>query len=162
MYDRLLVEFGVPASAVRRYGARVDKSYAGIKHAHLLGVIDPTGMLPSGHIFITGYVGGADEEKEERHVFGAIHNEVFVTRSPCLEPSDAKLLPVVGSKPTDMTMDAWEFLCSLLFGHIIFAAPKDKDDATLPYLVGEGELVDCQVTYMYRTCMYFSFCLIVI
>jgi hypothetical protein len=65
--------------------------------------------------------------------------EVFVARSPCLEPSDAKVLKVVSSKPSRMPQDSWKQLCGYLFGHIIFPVPKTSG-LPVPTIVGEGDL----------------------
>ena len=100
------------------------------------GVADPTGQLPPGKVFISGYVG---DKRGVRRLFGEMHNKVFLSRSPALVPSDAKLLEVVRSKPPQMTSDNWKHLCSLRFGIVVFPRPLEGMPS-LPYQVGEGDL----------------------
>jgi hypothetical protein len=57
-----------------------------------------------------------------------------------VEPSDAKILKLLQRKPAEMSKEAWAFLSKRPFGHIIFPTSKDKDDAPLPSLVGNGDL----------------------
>lgn len=85
--------------------------------AHLKGCVDPTGSLPQNKVFITGYTKGSNNS---RVLFGKAHAEVFLSRSPCLAPTDAKMVSVVSSKPDNMCMDDWNMLCSYGFGTIIF------------------------------------------
>ena len=100
------------------------------------GVADPTGQLPPGTIFIPGYVGNMHGGRE---LFGARHPRIFLSRSPALVPSDAKLLEVVHKKPSSMTQENWKFLCSFRFGTVVFSAPL-SGMPTLPYQDGEGGL----------------------
>jgi len=100
------------------------------------GVADPTGQLPPGKVFISGYV---SNKNGARKLFGAVHTKVFLSRSPALVPSDAKLLEVVGSKPPQMTNENWKHLRGLRFGLVVFSAPLDGMPS-LPYQVGEGDL----------------------
>ena len=74
-----------------------------------------------------------------RELFGAHYPKIFLSRSPALVPSDAKLLEVVGEKPQNMTKENWNHLCSLRFGTVVFSAPLDGMPS-LPYQVGEGDL----------------------
>lgn len=85
--------------------------------AHLKGCVDPTGALPQNKVFITGYT---KDSNNNRVLFGKAHKEVFLSRSPCLAPTDAKMVSVVSSKPDEMCMDDWNMLCSYGFGTIIF------------------------------------------
>lgn len=71
--------------------------------------------------------------------FGTAYPKVFLSRSPAMVPSDAKLIEVVNEKPADMTNEHWKFLCSLRFGLVVFSAPLGEM-ASLPYQVGEGDL----------------------
>lgn len=73
----------MPARIVKDY-ARAACKLKGREHASFVGVTDPTGFLPPGKIFITG---------PKRNLAGE-RKEVLITRSPCLEPSDMKLMPV--------------------------------------------------------------------
>lgn len=108
--------------------------------AHLKGVIDPTGKLPPNKVFITGYVSGGGNKRE---LFGKVHKKVFVSRAPALEPGDAKLLSVVGTKPKGMSSDDWSMLSGYGFGMIIF--PKSGTKSTpLP----------CVIAGMYCLCVF--------
>jgi hypothetical protein len=53
--------------------------------------------------------------------------------SPCVEPTDAKLLPVLRTKPNEMSRDDWNFLCNEYdFGTIIFGLPRSQDNVPIP------------------------------
>lgn len=121
MYQRMLVGYGVKKSIVDSYTRR-SRQPKKLKHAHLKGCIDPTGALPSGKVFIAGHT----TSNNKRELFGKIYNKVYLSRSPCLEPTDAKLVSVVGSKPKDMNKTDWELLCSYSFGTIIFPRSGQK------------------------------------
>ena len=100
------------------------------------GVADPTGQLPPGKVFISGYV---SNKNGARKLFGEVYPKVFLSRSPALVPSDAKLLEVVGQKPPKMSSANWKHLRSLGFGIVVFPAPQDGMPS-LPYQVAEGDL----------------------
>ena len=100
------------------------------------GGADPTDQLPPGTIFIPGYVGNMHGARE---LFGARYPRIFLSRSPALVPSDAKLLEVVHKKPSSMTKENWNFLCSFRFGTVVFSAPLNGMPP-LPCQVGEGDL----------------------
>jgi hypothetical protein len=137
MYDRLMVGLGVPEAVLKKYKTRA-KQMKGLKHAHLKGVLDPTGMLPEDSILVTGW---CKDSSGERKPFPQGLNKLFVTRAPCLEPSDAKMLQVVSRKPKQMPQASWDWLRNFSFGHIIFSVPKKSKNAVpLPAIVGEGDL----------------------
>ena len=96
-------------------------SFANTTHiidlAHLKGCIDPTGALPENQVFICGYT---NDKNNRRALFGDAHPKIFLSRSPCLEPTDAKIVSVVGSKPHAMCMNDWDLLCGYKFGTVIF------------------------------------------
>lgn len=130
---------GVPKSTMARY-TRNSYLLKHKKHIYLNGVCDPTGHLPEGSIFITGY---CKNERGNRKHFSQVHEKMLVTRSPCLEPTDAKLLPVVGNKPIHMPQDEWNWLLDLPFGVIIFARarPENRENcAPTPMMVADGDL----------------------
>jgi hypothetical protein len=116
--------------------------------AHLKGCVDPTGALPEKKVFISGYTTDSDNS---RALFGKVHTKVYLSRSPCLEPTDAKLVSVIGSKPKEMSKDDWDMLCSYEFGIIIF--PRAREGSTplpcviagmnIPYFL----LCDCNISY---------------
>lgn len=148
IYQRMLIGYGVKVSDVRAY-TKSAKSPRHLKHgmrtichrilvfscyghdteftffivsAHLKGCIDPTGFLPPKKVFISGYTTDNDNV---RALFGKVHPNVYLSRSPCLEPTDAKLVSVVASKPKEMSKDDWDMLCSYRFGTIIF--PRSRE-----------------------------------
>jgi RNA dependent RNA polymerase len=125
MYFNLMQGLGVPSQVLERY-RRNAMNMKGLRHTHLRGVLDPTGLLPEDAVYITGIIPEGLKK-------------VFVTRSPCLEPSDAKVLKIVSSRPSRMPQKSWEQLCGYAFGHIIFPVPK-RSPVPLPILVGEGDL----------------------
>jgi len=137
MYVRIWKGFGVPGRDIDRY-VEMAKKRNGLHHANLIGVCDPTGKLPEGHIFVTGNDKCPRTSKAKLFVKG--RNKLFVSRSPCVDPSDAHVLPVVNSKPKIMPKNDWEYLCSFPFGLVIFATPKNGKSVPLPVLVGEGDL----------------------
>lgn len=116
MYQRMLVGYGVKTSVVDEY-AQSARNPIKLKHGHFKGCVDPTGALPENKVFISGYTTDASNN---RVPFGEAHSRIFLSRSPCLAPTDAKMVSVVGSKPEEMSMDDWNILCSYGFGTIIF------------------------------------------
>ena len=105
--------------------------------AHLKGVIDPTGSLPENKVFISGY---ATTSAGERELFGKIHRKIFLTRSPSVEPEDAKVVSVVGSKPREMSADDWSQLCSYEFGTIVFPKAR-RGSVPLPCIIAGRQLL---------------------
>ena len=103
---------------------------------YLTGCIDPTGALPVKKVFITGYTTDSDNM---RALFGKSHPKVYLSRSPSLQPSDAKLVSVVGRKPNKMSKDDWDMLCSYEFGTIIF--PLSKGITPLPCVIAGMSLL---------------------
>ena len=174
MYQRMLIGYGVKESDVRAY-TRAAKHPKHLKHskalmramchiislsiltlectflvvlAHLKGCIDPTGALPQKKVFISGYTRDSDDS---RALFGKVHTKVYLSRSPSLEPTDAKLVSVIGSKPKEMSKDDWDMLCSYRFGTIIF--PRSKKGSTpLPCVIAGMNFPDslychCIISY---------------
>ena len=158
MYQRMFIGYGVKISDVNTY-TRLAKNPKNLKHgmmltifhgiyvfsqysrgmkftffivvAHLKGCIDPTGCLPPKTVFIPGFT---TDNNNSRALFGKVHPKVYLSRSPCLEPTDAKLVSVIGSKPKKMSEDDWNMLCSYRFGTIIF--PMSKEGSTpLPNVI---------------------------
>ncbi len=68
-------------------------------------------------MFISGYI---NDSNNNRVLFGEAHPQIFLSRSPCLAPTDAKMVSVVGNIPEEMSMDDWNMLCGYDFGTIIF------------------------------------------
>jgi len=134
MYCRMLLGFGVPKKLLKNYKSR-SITATSVKHGHLKGLADPTGKIPEGKCFIPGY---AKNTNGRRELFGKCFPKVYVSRSPCLAPSDAKLLSVVGTKPPTMSANEWDELCSFEFGSIIFGHPEKY--APLPCMIADGDL----------------------
>lgn len=81
-----------------------------------------------GHIFLPGL--GLERKN---------HKQLFVTRSPCVRPNDGRLLPLVTSKPNNLSQNLWDWLNGLPFGLIVFANPK-PGMKPLPAHVAGGDL----------------------
>ena len=105
-------------------------------------------------MFISGYVG---DKRGVRRLFGDVHAKVFLSRSPALVPSDAKLLEVVGQKPLEMSSENWKHLCGLGFGIVVFPAPQEGMPS-LPYQIAEGDL-DGDLVRMLVACVIILFSL---
>ncbi|KAL9185901.1 hypothetical protein ACHAXT_003678 [Thalassiosira profunda] len=134
MYRRMLIGYGVRKDDVAAY-AKASRDPAHLKHAHLKGVADPTGKIPEGRVFITGYVANGDGE---RVLFGQCFNQIYVSRSPSVAPGDAKILSVLSEKTNDMSEEEWGLLCSYKWGTIIFGAPVNS--CPIPSMIADGDL----------------------
>lgn len=127
MITDLWESLGVPNSMIQSY-KRSLKDVIEIRHSYLVGVADPTGIIPEGHIFVPG-LGVA-----QGHL-----DTLFVTRCPCMVQEDGKLLPVLRSKPTGTDQLDWDFLNSFAFGAIIFGNSRPGFQA-LPTTIANGDL----------------------
>ena len=99
------------------------------EHTWVVGLTDPTGQIPAGHVFLTGFLEQLNSRKQL--------NEVFVTRSPCVLLEDGRLIPFVRSRPSGMSAQNWEFLASLPFGGLIFSS---QGNIPLPLECAKGDL----------------------
>lgn len=129
MVFNLLLACGVPSDIMEDYKSNC-KHYEHRHHANLVGMCDCTvGGLPPGAVFISGIgVGGMDGHK------------VSVTRAPCTEPDDAKLVPIVSKKPPEMDDEDWNHLQSVRFGAIVFPSPKDDESMSLVEFINNSDL----------------------
>ena len=127
MIFRLWKSLGVPEKVGSKYITQSRKA-ENLKHSFVVGLSDPTSMLPAGSIFIPGL-----------HKANLPLQEIFVTRVPCVEPRDGRMLRLVTSKPRDMPINTWEWLHTLHFGSIIFANPK-PGTVSLPAQIAAGDL----------------------
>ncbi|CAJ1388393.1 unnamed protein product [Effrenium voratum] len=116
MLELLLSCHGVPSQFLASYKKQKQRP-----EAWMVGVADPSGAIPAGHIFLPGLY---------QHV-----TDVFVVRSPCWRPCDGRILPVLRTKPRAMSARDWEHLTSRPFGEVIFA----KSPA-LPESIANGDL----------------------
>jgi hypothetical protein len=126
MYERLLKGLGVSDLTLKQYPKDYKNDPDKLCHTHLIGMADPTNKLPSNTVFVTG-------------MSGVEVDEIFVTRSPCMEAEDGRVIEVVKTKPDDMESAEWEFLQSLTFGALIFGNPRPGDRA-MPELIAGGDL----------------------
>jgi hypothetical protein len=127
MITRIWKGLGVPEDVIADYVKRSLRP-THLNHAFLVGLGDPTNELPPGSIFVTGLQhSNLDMEK------------LFVTRSPCVEPRDGRMLPLVTSKPDYMSLANWEWLQTLPFGSIMFGNPM-PGERPLPELIASGDL----------------------
>ncbi|KAL3800488.1 hypothetical protein ACHAWO_000168 [Cyclotella atomus] len=51
-----------------------------------------------------------------------------------------KFIPVLKSKPSEMTEEMWDMLCSYEFGTIIFGSPNCSNDTPVPNMIADGDL----------------------
>jgi ribosomal protein L24 len=124
MVLRLWQGLGVPADICQEY-AKESLRPCNICHAWVVGVADPTGSLPPGHVYVTGMTGH--------------RNDIFITRSPCIKPNDGRVVPVLNEKPEAMSLEDWEFLKQMSFGAVIFANPK-PGMLSMPEQIAGGDL----------------------
>jgi len=126
MYLRVIESLGVPATTIESYRNEYKRNPEKMQHTHLVGMADPTDQLPPNSVFVTG-IKGVEIEK------------LFVTRSPCMESKDGRVLRVVTTKPDSMAVDDWEWIQNLSFGALIYANPE-SGDRPLPELIADGDL----------------------
>jgi hypothetical protein len=83
-----------------------------LRHATVVGVADPTGSIPQDCVFITGPMSQ----------WGPDQAEVVITRSPCTEGADAKVLKVIThrSQLVGSSEDAFKTLSAMSFGSVVF------------------------------------------
>ncbi len=130
---RLFRALGVPKDVMNDYvkGAYRRKGeieLPQIRHAFLRGVADPTGSIPSGCVFLTGF---RNTETLDEYV--------FITRCPCIKACDGRLVEVLKTRPTSMSQDHYDFLRELPFGIVIFGFPKEGMKP-LPETIANGDL----------------------
>ena len=129
MMKSMLLGCGIPGNELERYDKETHHQYYHRKHAYLTGVCDCTGGgLPPGTVFITGLGVGGLERK------------VFITRSPCTERGDAKVVLTVTEKPVNMSEKDWKHICSLAFGAVMFSSPTDANAMSLPESINNSDL----------------------
>lgn len=92
-----------------------------------------TGFLPPGHIFVTGLP--IRKEGSQKRL-----QSVFITRSPCVNPDDVQILPIVTKKPPEMPSSTWKWLNQLHFGAVIFPRCQSSSELSLPETIASGDL----------------------
>ena len=129
-------KFKVSKESIKKYREDTKRSIKNVKHASVMGVADPTGELPEGHVFITGNISNGNSPRVQ---FGHSGKKIFVARYPCLVERDTAMWPMVSKKPKKMRKDDWNLLCSMEFGLIIFSRPKSKGKLSMPQMLS-GDL----------------------
>jgi hypothetical protein len=128
MYKHLMEGLGVPRSLIDEYSRSYKSDVENLCHTHVVGVADPTRSLPPNTVFLTGVRDGDISV-----------DKIFVTRSPCLEPEDGRLISVITTKPDGMSQVDWDWLSNFTFGAIIFANPS-AGERPLPEIIADGDL----------------------
>merc|ERR1712238_315349 len=127
MGHALFSGLGVPDDVLSSY-ERSSKHWEGSHHAYCVGVADPTDALPEGTVFVTGF----GVECPDR--------DILITRFPCTEKSDGRILSAISSRPKKMNEEDWKMLCSMHFGMLIFATPNDPGVKSIPETIADGDL----------------------
>lgn len=87
----VLEDLNVPKDLLSRYVEESSGNLGrGLQHSCLVGLVDPTGSIPPGSVFVTGFHNAP------------LQDDVLVTRFPCTEAGDAHLLSVLRERPTQM------------------------------------------------------------
>lgn len=126
--ESVLIGYGVESELINSYNERANNFHT-CMHSFLVGVSDCTdGGIPEGTLFIPGL----DTSK------GSV--KVLITRVPCTETKDMLLLPLLSSKPHNMTSQDWTHLCSLPFGVVMFGSPANAQTKSLPEMINNSDL----------------------
>jgi len=121
---------GASQDVIDSYNDNDAKTWRGRGHTSLYGVCDVTnGRLPQGSVFIPGLF-----------AYDGAKRKVLITRSPCTEATDLASVPVVTSKPSSMTNQDWQHLCSLSLGVVMFGSPEQRHTKSLPELINNSDL----------------------
>jgi TusA-related sulfurtransferase len=119
MMRRVWEALGAPRSVIATH---IREKYP--KHCYVVGLADPTNLIPPDHIFVTG--------------LSNCPSKVFVTRAPCVKAQDGRILKVMTDRPRAMTHATWEWLQELSFGAILFSTAGSG--VPIPMLCAEGDL----------------------
>jgi len=119
----------VPRNVLSEYADASQASRGrGLEHSFCVGVADPTNSIPPGHIFVTGVLSTA-----------ASQENLFVSRFPCTEAADGRMLPMVRTKPASMAESDWLWMNDLHFGVVVFGNPL-LGCIPLPQTIAGGDL----------------------
>ncbi|EOD13858.1 hypothetical protein EMIHUDRAFT_464640 [Emiliania huxleyi CCMP1516] len=99
--------------------------------AWLVGVASPEAGLPAGHVAIPGL------DAPRVPLVRGVGPCVFVTRSPCVLPTDGRVVPVVTARPGGMSAEAWAALSERSFGEVVFS---NEGRQALPEAISSGDL----------------------
>lgn len=128
MMQQYLLGVGVPENLLYPYANEAEIDYANHQHAYCIGVCDSTGCLPEGTIFLSGVgVGGPSRE-------------IFISRNPCTEIYDGKIIRIITEQPANMLDEDWELLVTMQFGVVVFASPADINAENMPEQIAQGDL----------------------
>jgi hypothetical protein len=130
MLESLFYSLGLPKPVLKGYKDEYAEDPQSLQHTYLVGVADPTHSIPSGHVFVTGSNSMSSLARRDN---------IFVTRFPCVEASDGRMLPILQTKPSNMCEGDWDFLSSLQFGAILFADSL-PGCVPLPATIASGDL----------------------
>ncbi|KAL9188528.1 hypothetical protein ACHAXT_006906 [Thalassiosira profunda] len=86
MIENVWLDSGLSQSMINDY-SKDCKHPKNLMHASLVGLKDPTGAIPAGHVFVTGNKVVTDDA-----------DRVYVTRFPCTNAGDGFVLPIVPEK----------------------------------------------------------------
>lgn len=127
MIKNIWLDSGLSQTVIDDYSKDCCKHPNNLMHASLVGLKDPTGAIPAGHVFVTGndITDNADS--------------VYVTRFPCTNTGDGFVLPVLREKPDAVSDEDWTWLEELHFGGLIFANPADGE-SPMPTQIAGGDL----------------------
>lgn len=132
MIPRLWKANGVPSEVITEYKKQC-LTWARNHHCYVVGCSDPTHAIPHDCVFVTGCQRGAPAGG------GFITKTCFVTRSPCIDPEDGRVLEQLTCRPVRMSPEDWDWLLSLPFGAILFPdAPAGMKP--MPTLIANGDL----------------------
>ena len=121
---------GISPDVLDSYSKRA-RVWETLAHSYLVGLCDNTdGGIPEGCVFLTGCPWG----------FGRSERKIMLTRIPVTSPDDIHVLPVITSKPKNMSESKWKSICDFAFGGIMFGSPSEKDAESLPQRVNNSDL----------------------
>ena len=66
------------------------------------------------------------------------NDQVFITRYPCTEKKDGKVVKIVNRRPQGMSKENWDFLQSIPFG-LVFFGPSSTE-ISMPEEINDGDL----------------------
>ena len=130
---QIMIKWGLNQDVLDQY-IKDSSAYARHYHSWFVGVCDPTSSLPEGTVFLSG--------------MGGRQSEVFITRTPCTEKDNAKILSVVTEKPVKMSNEDWKMLCSWQLGIVVFAFPSETDSLSIPETIANGGIGRFLLVYL--------------
>ncbi len=117
MLEMLLKGLGVNDEVVSKY-CKDARKWAGLNHANLRGVADPTNKIPPDCVYMTGLKNQITRKFIETH-------DLFITRYPVVKCEHAKMVKLMTKRPEGMSQSEYEWLEGLPFGNLIFGFPSE-------------------------------------